>query len=138
MLPIFSAPKIDCAKSAATAAITRSANRRTPLQTCSTIGLALLAGALATVVNTTVFIGTAIAEGVTADTITIGQSAPLTGSTAELGKDMKAGAEAYFEGINQAGGIGGRKLKLITLDDAGDPETFFGLTLQLHKIGQGR
>ena len=67
-------------------------------------------------------VGPVFAEGVTADTITIGQSAPLTGATAELGKDMKAGAEAYFEGINQAGGIGGRKLKLITLDDAGDPE----------------
>lgn len=62
------------------------------------------------------------AQGVTADTITIGQSAPLTGATAELGKEMKAGAEAYFESINQAGGIGGRKIKLLTLDDGGEPD----------------
>ena len=65
---------------------------------------------------------TASAQGVSADTITIGQSAPLTGTTAELGKEMKAGAEAYFESINQAGGIGGRKIKLLTLDDGGEPE----------------
>lgn len=63
----------------------------------------------------------ALAEGVTADTITIGQSAPLTGPSAELGLQMKAGAEAYFEGVNQAGGIGGRKIKLLTLDDASNP-----------------
>jgi ABC-type branched-subunit amino acid transport system substrate-binding protein len=62
------------------------------------------------------------AEGVTVDTITIGQSAPLTGPSEELGREMKAGAEAAFAAVNEAGGIGGRKLKLITLDDANDPE----------------
>jgi branched-chain amino acid transport system substrate-binding protein len=62
------------------------------------------------------------AQGVTADTIIIGQSAPLTGPAEELGREMKAGAEAAFAAVNEAGGIGGRKIKLVTLDDANDPE----------------
>jgi branched-chain amino acid transport system substrate-binding protein len=62
------------------------------------------------------------AQGITADTILIGQSAPLTGHAEEVGKEMKAGAEAAFAAINDAGGIYGRKIKLITLDDANEPE----------------
>jgi ABC-type branched-subunit amino acid transport system substrate-binding protein len=62
------------------------------------------------------------AEGVTANTILIGQSAALSGPAQELGKEMKAGAEAYFDGVNKSGGIHGRKIKLITLDDGYEPE----------------
>ena len=71
------------------------------------------------------------AQGVTADTITIGQSASLTGPSAELGVEMKAGADAYFSAINEAGGINGRKIKLISLDDAGAPERTKANTLKL-------
>lgn len=53
--------------------------------------------------------------------IVIGQSGALTGQLDEIGKEMKAGAEAYFNVINQGGGIGGRKIKFVSLDDAGDP-----------------
>jgi branched-chain amino acid transport system substrate-binding protein len=70
----------------------------------------------------TLAVGIAHAQGVTADTITIGQSAPLSGPAEELGREMKAGAEAAFAAVNEAGGIGGRKIKLVTLDDANDPE----------------
>jgi ABC-type branched-subunit amino acid transport system substrate-binding protein len=35
---------------------------------------------------------------------------------------MKAGAEAYFNAINKAGGINGRRIKLVTLDDGYEPE----------------
>lgn len=62
------------------------------------------------------------AQGVTADTILIGQSAALSGPAEELGKEMKAGAEAYFAAINKSGGIHGRKIKLVTLDDGYEPE----------------
>jgi ABC-type branched-subunit amino acid transport system substrate-binding protein len=58
------------------------------------------------------------APGVTASTITIGQSAPLSGSNQELGQDIRNGALAYFKKVNDAGGIHGRKLELTTLDDA--------------------
>src|SRR5262245_26167764 len=57
------------------------------------------------------------APGVTAGTIVIGQSAPLTGANAELGNDIRNGALAYFAKVNAAGGVHGRKIELATLDD---------------------
>ena len=60
--------------------------------------------------------------GVTADTIFIGQSAALSGPAEQLGKEMKTGAEAYFDLVNKAGGINGRKIKLVSLDDGYEPE----------------
>ena len=78
-----------------------------------------------------VFAGHVIAQGVTADVITIGQSASLTGPSEELGREMKAGADAYFNAINVAGGVNGRKLKLISIDDAGMPERTKANTLKL-------
>src|SRR5256885_510811 len=58
------------------------------------------------------------APGVSARSIVIGQSAPLSGANAELGNDIRNGALAYFKKVNDAGGIHGRKLELVTLDDA--------------------
>lgn len=55
--------------------------------------------------------------GVTAKTIVIGQSTPLTGSNAELGNDIRNGALAYFQKVNDAGGVHGRHIELVTLDD---------------------
>lgn len=64
----------------------------------------------------------AAAQGVTADTIPVGQSGALSGPFDEIGKESKAGIEAYFNVVNAAGGIGGRKLKLISLDDQGNTD----------------
>jgi len=58
------------------------------------------------------------APGVSATTILIGQSAPLSGANRELGTDIRNGALAYFAKANEAGGVNGRKLELVTLDDA--------------------
>ncbi len=58
------------------------------------------------------------AQGLTATTVVIGQSAPLTGANAELGNDIRNGALAYFAKVNAAGGVHGRKIELTTLDDA--------------------
>ena len=63
-----------------------------------------------------------LAQGVTATTITLGQSAALTGNAAALGIEMKLGAEAYFESVNKKGGVNGRMIKLVTLDDGYEPE----------------
>ncbi len=63
---------------------------------------------------------TALAQA-DADTILIGQSVSLTGPYEEIGQGLKAGIEAHFEAVNQAGGINGKKLKLVSLDDASDP-----------------
>ena len=55
--------------------------------------------------------------GVSATTVLIGQSAPLTGSNAELGNDIRNGVLAYFARVNATGGVHGRKLELVSLDD---------------------
>src|SRR5438874_352235 len=55
--------------------------------------------------------------GVSATTVVIGQSAPLSGVNAELGNDIRNGAAAYLRKINEAGGVHGRKIELFTLDD---------------------
>ena len=49
--------------------------------------------------------------------IVVGQSAPLSGSNAELGNDIRNGALAYFKKINDAGGLPQGKIKLVSLDD---------------------
>lgn len=51
--------------------------------------------------------------------LVLGQSAALTGSQAQFGKDIRDGALAAFEQVNQTGGIHGRRVELVTLDDAG-------------------
>ncbi len=61
-------------------------------------------------------------QGVTEKEIVFGQAVPLSGSAKELGRQMKAGVEIAFEAINEAGGVHGRKLKLVTLDDGYEPE----------------
>ncbi|HEY9104613.1 ABC transporter substrate-binding protein [Chitinimonas sp.] len=60
--------------------------------------------------------------GVTDSEILIGQSAATTGAAAELGKGVARGAAAYFDQINKKGGINGRKIRLITLDDGYEPD----------------
>lgn len=60
------------------------------------------------------------AQGVTKTTILIGQSGPLSGANKEFGEDIRNGALAYFNKINEAGGVNKRKLELITIDDAND------------------
>jgi branched-chain amino acid transport system substrate-binding protein len=52
--------------------------------------------------------------------IVIGQSAPLTGSNAELGKDVRDGALAYFQKVNEGHPLPQGKIRLVTLDDRND------------------
>ena len=55
--------------------------------------------------------------GVTKDTILVGALAPLTGPNTTSGVACRDGAQTYFDMINDAGGINGRKLKVIWEDD---------------------
>ncbi|MGE5648866.1 MAG: ABC transporter substrate-binding protein [Bacillota bacterium] len=64
----------------------------------------------------------AAAQGVTNDEILLGQTTALTGPLAELGLEATAGAKAYFDYVNMQGGVHGRKIKLITLDDGYNPQ----------------
>jgi branched-chain amino acid transport system substrate-binding protein len=55
--------------------------------------------------------------GITKDTITIGGTFPVSGPASAYYSVAK-GANAYFEYTNANGGIGGRKIKYIVVDDA--------------------
>ena len=59
--------------------------------------------------------------GVTDREILIGSCSALEGPSHFLGTETVTGAKAYFAMINDAGGVDGRKLKLISYDDSYDP-----------------
>lgn len=67
-------------------------------------------------------IATAFPAGA-ADKILIGNSVPLSGSNAEIGKDIRDGANAYFRKVNEAGGVNGRHIEMISMDDKNDRKT---------------
>ncbi len=50
--------------------------------------------------------------------IVVGMSAALSGPSAQLGRSMRAGIEACFRRLNAAGGVAGRRLRLVALDDS--------------------
>lgn len=56
-------------------------------------------------------------SGVTDQKILLGQSAAFTGAAAQLGIQLHAGAKAYFDHVNQQGGVFGRKIEIVTADD---------------------
>ncbi len=58
--------------------------------------------------------------GVSATTITLGSSGPLTGEAAAAAGVLR-GAEGYFKYVNSRGGVNGRKIDFKYLDDAYDP-----------------
>jgi branched-chain amino acid transport system substrate-binding protein len=63
----------------------------------------------------------AAAIGVTDTEILVGQSAAFSGPTAQLGEAVRDGAQVYFDLVNSQGGVHGRKIKLISLDDGAEP-----------------
>ncbi len=75
--------------------------------------------------------GTEPTPGVFDDRVVFGQSAALNGPAQELGRNMRRGIKAAFLEINQQGGIHGRQLTLLSLDDAYEPEAAIANTLQL-------
>ncbi len=59
--------------------------------------------------------------GVFPTQIVFGQSAALSGPASGLGVNMRRGIEAAFFESNQNGGVNGRQLALISMDDAYEP-----------------
>jgi len=55
--------------------------------------------------------------GVTKGDITLGACDALSGQMADRGKPVVSGGRSYFSYINAHGGINGRKIKLISVDD---------------------
>ena len=64
---------------------------------------------------------TASAPGVTSREIRIGMSAAFKGTAAGLGTEFYRGAQAYYEEVNAKGGIFGRMLTVVGLDDNYEP-----------------
>jgi ABC-type branched-subunit amino acid transport system substrate-binding protein len=62
------------------------------------------------------------AQGVEGGEIRFGMSGPFNGPTSELGRSMKAGILTCFDHVNDQGGVAGRKLRLIALDDGYEPK----------------
>ncbi|MGZ6125522.1 MAG: ABC transporter substrate-binding protein, partial [Myxococcales bacterium] len=60
--------------------------------------------------------------GVSDTEILFGMSAPFSGPAKELGRGMKTGIDLAFAAVNEAGGVNGRKLRLVALDDGYEPE----------------
>ena len=53
--------------------------------------------------------------------LTLGMSAALSGPSKELGRQMKLGLDTALAVANEAGGVAGRKLELVALDDGYEP-----------------
>jgi len=68
--------------------------------------------------------GTLSGPGVTASTITIGQITTTSGPVPGLFQDANDGLDAYVAYVNANGGIAGRQLKVIHVDDAFDCNTY--------------
>jgi branched-chain amino acid transport system substrate-binding protein len=60
-------------------------------------------------------------RGVTDTEIRFGIAAPFTGPAKELGQNMRLGIETAFRAANANGGIFGRQLRLVAVDDGYDP-----------------
>ena len=91
-----------------------------------------LRGALAATVAFAAFTVAALAEdGVSADTITFGQAAVLEGPASALGLGMQMGLNAAFDEINAKGGVHGRKIKLISVNDGYEPDRAIAATKKL-------
>jgi len=61
-------------------------------------------------------------KGLTAGEIVVGSCSALQGPASALGTETILGARAYFNLVNEHGGVNGRKLRLVSYDDSYEPE----------------
>jgi branched-chain amino acid transport system substrate-binding protein len=69
--------------------------------------------------------------GITESTITLGISAAFSGPTRGLGIELYRGAQAYFQKVNENGGVNGRQIVLRTYDDGYQPDPAVQNTMKL-------
>ncbi len=69
--------------------------------------------------------------GIYSDRVVFGQSAAFSGPAQDLGSGMRLGIEAAFAQANRGGGVFGRTLELMSLDDAYEPEAAINNTARL-------
>jgi ABC-type branched-subunit amino acid transport system substrate-binding protein len=75
-------------------------------------------------------------DGVTPAEVVVGMSNAQSGPASGLGKKLKEGAQVYFDKVNAAGGVHGRKIRLVSYDDGYEPERAVAMTEKL--IGQDK
>ena len=73
----------------------------------------------------------ASAPGVTAREIRIGMSAAFKGAAAALGTEFYRGAQVLYADVNARGGVHGRTIAVVALDDGGEPVPCIQNTIQL-------
>lgn len=69
--------------------------------------------------------------GVTDSEVLFGQSAAFSGPAQALGQGMRQGIEIAFHEVNEQGGVHGRQLRLVSLDDTYEPELAIDNTIRL-------
>ena len=75
----------------------------------------------------------ATAIGVTSTEVKFGLSAPLSGPSRDIGRSLRQGIEAAFSVQNDGGGVAGRRLTLVTRDDAYEPGRAADVARALHE-----
>jgi ABC-type branched-subunit amino acid transport system substrate-binding protein len=73
----------------------------------------------------------AAAQGTAGGEIRVGMSAAFRGAAAGLGTELYRGAQAYYSEINARGGVFGRPISVVALDDSYNPEPCIRNTIQL-------
>jgi len=71
------------------------------------------------------------APGVSGTEIRIGMSAAFRGANAALGSEFYRGAQAYYDEVNTRGGVLGRGIRVVALDDSYEPNPCIKNTIQL-------
>ncbi|MDE0624790.1 MAG: ABC transporter substrate-binding protein [Bryobacterales bacterium] len=70
-------------------------------------------------------------DGVSEDRVLFGQSAVFSGPNGQLGMDFRIGVLAAFGEANAGGGVHGRRLELLSIDDFYDPAVAVANTRRL-------
>ncbi len=86
------------------------------------VGLIVLVAMLGSLVLTGCGSSDSGGQGTSSDTIKIALAGPQTGGSAEHGTRQRRGALLAVEEVNAAGGINGKMVELVVLDDRADPK----------------
>ena len=78
--------------------------------------------AIAAAMSATAFANEPAKQGISATEVTFAQVAALDGPAGALGTGMRQGILAAFEEVNAKGGVHGRMLRLVSMDDGYEPD----------------
>ena len=97
-------------------------SRRNFLATAGVVAAAGVLTACGGSSNSTAASTSTAASGAAAsgDTIKVGVLGPLTGDVSVYGQAVVNGATLYLKQVNEKGGINGKQLEIITMDEQGD------------------